>query len=252
MLEKRKDKNGNPRDTEIPVLFSIAFDGKRFKSTTGLKCPKVNQWSEGRERFKPSATNSLEKNKLLDRLADKLEKTYLDLKSRNDYVSLEMFKSEFKGEPDKGFWDYFNDFVRDEGSSKGWASSTYAKYKTLRGDLEQFEKERKKPFDFISIDHDWYQQFFNFLSSKSNRNTTIKHKFKFLNQFLKWAIEKKGVKVSNFDCFKVKVLNSGTKTGTHLNMVFLNLQEFLVLLNAEIPNERLTKVRDIFVFLSVY
>jgi site-specific recombinase XerD len=247
--EKRKDKNGQPIEKDVPVLFSFTFEGDRFKSTTGFKCKRIKDWSVTRQRFKSSTTNAVSKNATLDTIESKLEKDFLDLKLKHEHVTRDMLREKYRGKEEKGFWDYYNDFVRDEGRNRAWAFSTYNKFKTLKTDLLEFEKAKRKSLNFISINYDWYQEFFNYLSDKKNRHTTIQKKFRFLNQFLGWAIDKKDVKVGKYNCFKVKT-GSKTKTATYLTMVFLDPSEFLTLFKAEMPTRSLETTRDIFVFLS--
>jgi site-specific recombinase XerD len=246
--EKRKNKSGEPIVKNVPILFSFSFSGERFKSTTGLKCKHVNDWSKTRERFKPASTNGVTKNATLDAIEKKLEKDYLELKNKHELVTKGLLCEKYRGKEEKGFWGYYDDFVRDEGRNRAWALSTYNKFKTMKIDLLEFEKQKRKSMDFININYDWYQAFFNHLSDKSNQHTTIQKKFRFFNQFLGWAIENKDVKVGKFNCFKVKT-GSKTKTATYLTMVFLDPGELLTLFNAKIPTKSLEKTRDIFVFL---
>jgi integrase len=247
--EKRKDKKTTQLiKKDVPIIYSFRFDGKRITGTTGLKCDLI-QWSQKDGKFKSAAANSAAMNKILENIRDELVRIYLEMLADGKHITAEAIKKEFRQKQQMTFLDYFDEFVRSEGNNNAWTTGTRAKFKTLRKHLQEFSKVKPVTMEFRSVGHDWYQHLFNYFVEIGHRNATIKKNFRNVNWFLGWAIKVKKQKVTDYNCFKVKTEQDQSKTGTHLNMVFLKPDEFLTMHEAVLTDDRLTRVKDVFSFM---
>ncbi len=129
-----------------------------------------------------------------------------------------------------------------------WSYPTYQEFKTIREHLENFEREERRVLDFIHIDSDFYQKLFSYFVRFGHRNSTIIKNLKNVNWFLAWVIRSKKIPIPGFKDFELKDKTISAKTNP-ANIVFLKPEEFLHMYNAVIPDQRLTKVKDIFVFM---
>jgi integrase len=242
-LEQRKD-----RVNDVPIRFSFNFGGQRFMSTTGIKAD-VKQWSKSKQQILSGATNSEAKNEALKTIRNQLERIYLDATNEGKAVTPDYMKEAFrkKGEP-LTFFDYYNEFTQTAGTLNAWSLSTYQKFKTLKIHLQNFEEVENYKLEFSKVNRDFYQKLFMYFVGIGHRNSTIKKTFKNVNWFFGWCIKSKKINISGYKDFEIKDRVQSTQ-GNPENIVFLRPDEFLMLFEANIPDLRLSRVRDIFVFM---
>ena len=90
------------------------------------------------------------------------------------------------GTKDKGFWKYFDEFVKVNGKLNDWTSATYEKFAALRNHLFTFDKK----LTFDKFDEDGIANFIDYLGKKGMKNSTINKQLGFLRWFLRWCYEK--------------------------------------------------------------
>jgi integrase len=143
--------------------------------------------------------------------------------------------------PVASFWDTFDEFVRECGSTNNWTESTYKKFKTVKNHLIEFDEN----LTFESWDESKLTIYINYLrNEKDFRNSSIEKQFKFVKWFLRWSV-RKGYNLNNtFETFKPKL-----KT-TQKKVIFLTWTELTMLREYKIPTTKkyLDRVRDIFLF----
>ncbi|MFZ4583116.1 MAG: tyrosine-type recombinase/integrase, partial [Paludibacter sp.] len=147
----------------------------------------------------------------------------------------------------KDFYSYFDEFTRVEGQNKAWSHATYQKFKTLKVHLQNFEKSESIKMEFQKINKEFYQKIFDYFVKKGHRNSSIKKTFMNINWFLGWCIENKNITIKDFKKFTIK--ESKSAAGNPLNIVFLKPEEFLMMFEANIPDLRLSRIKDIFCFM---
>jgi integrase len=248
-LDQRTNKvTGKKSVKDCPVRFSFNFDGQRFMSTTGLKADE-KQWSSDKQQFKSGASNADSKNETLKAIANELEHIYLEAKNEGKTPTQEYIKNVYrkKGEP-LTFFEYFNEFTQTAGKVNAWSLSTYQKFTTLKKHLEAFEKAKNVKLNFASVNRDFYQKLFTYFVEIGHRNSTIKKTIKNLNWFLGWCMKSKKIEIPGYKDFEIKDKTQSTQ-GNPENIIFLKPTEFLKMYEANIPDLRLSRVRDIFSFM---
>lgn len=176
---------------------------------------------------------------------ENIDKTWLD-KVIHDFHFPPTADDELK---ERSFFAVFDEFVDEEG--KNWASqSTRKHFATLRNHLKQFETENEMSVTFNSIDEKFIDEFVGFLeTSRGMRNTTIAKTYKQLKWFLRWAVNKEYNTNTKFERYKPSVCKSRKSNHENKLIVFLNDDELKAVKDFDFSNdERLDRVRDIFVF----
>lgn len=108
--------------------------------------------------------------------------------------------------------------------------------------LQQFEQQKNKgvKLDFEDITLDFYADFTTFLQSLKMSVNTIGHKIQTLKAWLNEATER-GLNTSQqYKSHRFKAISEDTEN------IYLSSAELKILYRAELPNERLTRVRDLF------
>lgn len=247
-LDRRKDEKGKQQTNDIRIRLSFNFGNERFGTSTGLKA-NLNQWNDKTQRFKNSATNNIEKNKTLDDIADRLEGIYLKILNSGSVVTPQAIKEVYQSKGNvKTFFEYYNEFTQTEGTLNAWSLSTYQKFKTLKIHLQNFEKAEALTLNFSMVNRDFYQKLFMYFAGIGHRNSTIKKTFKNVNWFFAWCMKSKKIALPGFKDFEIKDKTQSTQ-GKHENIVFLRPDEFLKMYEANIPDLRLSRVKDIFSFM---
>jgi len=246
-LQVKKDpKTGKKIVKDCNIRFTFIFDGQMASSTAGIKCDVI-QWNQAKQQFKSSSANATAKNETLKQITEQLEKIYLDGKNAGDPITPTYILDRFRNRDAKNFFDYFDVFTKTAGKNAAWTDSTYAKFKTLRMHLTNFEQQDGQPLDFAHVDGAFNQRLFDYFTGIGHRNSTIKKTFKLMTWFYTWSIENQKAKIPNLTKFKIIESKEATKTAD--NLVFLYPDEFILMTEAVIPDLRLMKVKDIFVFL---
>ncbi len=240
-IEKRRDKKtGKIRVKNVPILFSLTFDRQRIKSTTGLRTD-IKLWDEKKQRFKRSATNAAEKNKILDDLAGRLEKIYLTAPVKN--ISAQYVRNQLEGKNETSrlpFFDAFDRFVQEKKFANSWSERTVKGFTSLKNHLLNVNKR----LDFSLIDEHFYNDFLKYMIDRKYKNSNIKKQLKLLTWFFNWC-ESQGVKFI-YDFHKFNFKGNVPKPGTNIRP--LTMEELGHMYEMPIHNIRLDQVRDCFCF----
>jgi integrase len=247
--EKRKDKDGNLKIKNVPILYSFTFDGYRIKSSTGEKAEHQNQWSESTQRFKASATNASERNEKLKLFAENLERIYLELEKAGARPTPQLIKNklhEKEQKADETFFDVFDRFVMDQRIKNSWTDGTTKRFKVTRNKLMEFEKSKSKGYkiEFAAIDETFFDDYLKFLLNKDYKNSYVKKNLKLLTWFFNWC-QRKGYTFP-YDYTEYKFKGNTPKPGANIRP--LTMEQLMHLYKAQINNIKLSQVRDVFCF----
>ena len=238
-LEKRKDKEGNIIEKNVPILFSFCFDGNRLKSTVGERIDK-NRWDVKNERVK-SGKSKLDVNNILDDFREKVFSIYrqgilLKEDVTPQYIIRKLREDKTKG---KSIIEYYEEFIKI--SKNTVAYGTLKNYKAVKTHLSDYIEKKRKALRFEDFDHSLFEDLnAYFITDKKMTNNTIVRIIKNLKRFLNWGIEKGYHSNEKFRSYKVSM-----KEG---EIVVLSLEELLKIYNLEIERESLRQVRDVFCF----
>ena len=263
-LESRK-KDGKPIVENVPIRMRVVFAGTRIEFTTGYRID-VAKWDADKQRVKNGCTNKLKQsaseiNADLNRYESIIQTIFKEYELQNQVPSKDSVKTLFnervsvndesavteepkESEPQKDFWEIYDEFVKENGRKNEWTKSTYQKFNAFKNHLLNFKRFMKNPgFDFFTEDglNDLVDYF---RVDKDMVNSTIGKQMGYLKWFLNWASAKKYNSNMEYMTFKPKLKNTQAK------IIFLTFDELDQLKSFTIPESKkyLERVRDVLVF----
>ena len=275
-IEKRKDKNGQIIETNVPIFADIRYASSRIFYFTGYRIDK-NNFDEEAGRAKLNTTAYEGKRKVLAADVNKrirlinaaittlFENTKIpplkpDLVQELDNVSLknEYTPPEAEAEIEVeivSFHQMFDDYLKSSRLSEGRKKHAVS---TLNH-WDRFAKAKKITLSFETITPDLLRSFEKFLlgekvtrkingksvSIAARGKNTLHTIFAITRTFWNHSrkeLKSKGIELHYpFESYKVPAEIYGTP-------IYLTLDERNLLFDATVKSERLSKVRDIFVF----
>ena len=242
----KKDKqkaNGN-----YPIFVRITVDSVASRFNSKIDVPPT-AWNATAERAVGRSAEILKANRLLDDIKASLNTIYHDMQRRDNYVTAEKVKNEFLGHSEShdtilNLFEKHNDDVKQLiGISK--TPATYQKYEVTRRHLAAFI-QRKYNLSDISIkeitpmfitDFELYLR----TVGKCGANTTAK-----FMQFFKRIIiiaRNNGMIIGDpFANYKIRL--------ERVDRGYLSEEELKIIMKKKLASERLTQVRDLFMFSS--
>ncbi len=268
-LEKRKDKGGNLIVENVPLFAYLKYAGKRLYYFTGYRV-KMDVFDFNKQRVVKKESGYKGKNLIpaseINTNLVKIENEMIDLFGRNKNPQ----KSEIiraldnvlgkrgKAEPvneGTGFIDWFEKYI-----AQGKQSEIRKRnIKSILNHWTEFEKQQKQKIDLMSLDYSMLQKFDHFLSQdylndrgevtreKLSRNTVTKAMIitrAFINYVRNVIPEAPYPFGKDKGLYRIQKEVYGTP-------IYINIEERKLLESSEITNERLRKVRDVFLFQSL-
>lgn len=243
-LEQRKDpKTGQLRKDDVPVLLDVVFNGNRLWIQTGVKTNRVF-WDQKNERIKPSVTNSIELNGIIQIKVKEVEKIILDAQLNGIELSVAFIRNslnKIKTSINKTFWEYYDEYIKNV--EMKCAHNTLKKHKTSIDLLKEYSKYSGLKLEFEVIDTEFYQKYVDFLLNKrSHSNVTIAKYTQTLKQFLNYC------SIRGYN--KNMVYKTFTFSSKEPEIIALKKEEILAIKNLELNNNAaLDQVRDCLLFL---
>ena len=208
---------------------------------------KVTEWSVSLGKVKGRSSEAVATNSLLEEIKTSIHKTYNELIRKEITVTAEKVKNTFLGIGQEQFFlmEFFEDsnnlLKKQIGISK--SKATYQKAEVCKRHVSEYLKSEYKlsDIDLREINHSFIVGFETYLNThcKCNYNTTAKFIQKFKSIII--TAQKNGQLHNDpFANYKIslKKVDRGYLTKDELNKI----------MEKEIKNERLERIRDIFVF----
>lgn len=254
-LEVRSKNKGN-ENSNLPIMLSITFEGKRLQYYTGYRCTPL-QWSNEktpsgdkvqqvkRNVTTPDGVSFSEVNRQLDKLSieagailTRLEA--LGIKPTKTLLrdELNTFLNKKKKETiteEMEFFECYEKYMSEVNVSPGRKKHLNVNMNKLKA----FRPETK----LKDIDLQYLIDFQNYLYADNNlgKNSAI-GQLKLFRTFVRYAyIKRDWIKSNPFDKFEIEQEIYG-------DPVYLTLEERDILYNTEVHVPHLERVRDIFVF----
>jgi len=244
----------NPKGTivtakdKLYIYMFFHFDGQRLKFPTGESI-ESKHWNIDGQRVKKTLTGSPEINDGLDNLQETVNKLYRTAKNNNETLTTSILKDRLlialnkipiNTEKPKVFFDYLDEFIEVNKASK--RARTIQKYNTLKKHLQAFEKIKKYPLSFQSIDAKFYESYVAFyVTNLKVLNNTVGKYIGTLKTFMHWATSRGYNTGTSFEKFKA--------TKTDADIIYLTEEELMHLYYFDLSNnKRLSQVRDSFCF----
>lgn len=236
------------KDNMAQIYARIIVNGQRANLSLKTKV-NVDKWDKRKGRVKGTNQSALQVNQFIEQTRTKIFQCYMDLKASDTYFTAQSLKVKFLGEDQdrpsmKKLIDYHNDkmehVLHPDTLRHFKTSQTYI--------LEYIQKEYKVDDYFLKdLNYGFLLGFENFLRSykpkhyqpKIGNNTIMKH-IQRLRKMIRMAFHMEWIEKDPFVKFKPKLIKKERE--------FLTETELKRLENLSCSVERLTNVKDLFIF----
>jgi site-specific recombinase XerD len=230
----------------LPIYVRLTVDGKRLEFST-KKFVEKSKWSNELSKMKGTTEEARSINSYLDLMKSKVLDAQMELIHRNQTLSIENFKSKLLGTEERRrmlvpiFQDHNNKIKELVG--KEYAPGTLERYTTsLKHTIEFMQwKYNVSDIDITKIDHAFITDYEFWLRSVRNcaNNTAVKY-LKNFNKIIKLCLANDWLDKNPFANYKSKV--------KEVERVYLTENEIQSIIGKDFKTERLSLVRDIFLF----
>tara|TARA_R110002033_G_scaffold30249_4_gene67210 strand:+ start:262 stop:1509 length:1248 start_codon:yes stop_codon:yes gene_type:complete len=230
----------------FPIYTRITVNGKRIEMSTG-RFVDPSKWSASAGKMKGQSEEARSVNRQLDMLKIKIIDMQMELIHQNIQITAKAFKSKLLGldEKQRMLIPIFQDHNKkiEELVGKEYAPGTLERYKTsLKHTIDFLEwKYKISDIDILKINHAFITEYEFYLRSvrNCNNNTAVKY-IKNFSKIIKICLANNWIDKNPFSNYKAKV--------REVERVYLSEEEIQKILNKEFATERLSLVRDIFLF----
>lgn len=230
----------------VPIYTRITINGKRIELSTN-RFVEIFKWSTEAGKMKGTSEEARSINNHLDLLKSQIRDAEMELIHKKIAVTTETIKNKLLGVDERArmlipiFQDHNNKIKELVG--KEYAPGTLERYKTsLRHTVDFLKwKYNLEDIDITKIDYAFITDYEFYLRSVRNcaNNTTVKY-IKNFHKIIKICIDNDWITKNPFSNYKAKL--------KEVEREYLSEDEIQSLINKEFTIDRLSLVRDIFVF----
>lgn len=231
---------------EAPIYMRITIDGKISEIST-KRTVQPSKWNSQAQSVKGSSEESKSLNFYLKTFEQKVYDTYYELIREKEIISCDVLKNKLLGRDQKNrmlipiFQDH-NDRI-EKLVGKEFAKGTLTRYKTCLSHTKEFIRWKYKisDIDIQKIDYAFLNDFELFLRTERlcNNNSAVKYIRNF-GKVIRICIANGWIQKDPFVNYHSKI--------KEVTRVFLNESEMSAISSKNFNNERLSVVRDIFLF----
>lgn len=269
-------ENKNNRSGEKRIRYRVRFEGNVVQFFIKYTVDET-KWSYETSRckngtshgkYKVSASEINREIQLYEDLTDQIfNETLMARKtiSSNDFKDkMNELLGKKTQKDSKTIFDYFDEFVLEQGSLNSWSKATFTKFGAIKRHLQTFDKDlsfetfdEKRFNDFVRYQQSKEAMRLTFESSETGlRNSTILKNIAFVKWFLRWAYTKEHYTGKLHDTFKPRLKSVENKTVIYLTwdelIKLYSLDFYSITENDEPINlekaKALDRVRDVFCF----
>ena len=230
----------------VPIYTRITINGKRIELSTN-RFVEISKWSTEAGKIKGSSEEARSINNHLDLLKSQIRDAEMELIHKKIALTTETIKSKLLGVDERArmlvpiFQDHNNKIKELVG--KEYAPGTLERYTTsLKHTIEFMQwKYNVSDIDITKIDHAFITDYEFWLRSVRNcaNNTAVKY-IKNFNKIIKLCLANDWLEKNPFANYKSKV--------KEVERVYLTENEIQSIIEKDFKTERLSVVRDIFLF----
>jgi integrase len=244
-LQPQADKLG-----QYPILLLFSVNGKRIQYYSGLKAPRASKPIKGKDKvgkypFKEFTGSASVKMKL-ESLRSHAKAIENELISKGLPQSIEVYKAEldkrFKGrDADPPQRQHSVEDRLTEYLDKVKADLSHNTFRSSQSGLNHFRGFLGKSANELTVNHideTLIERFNEYLKDGRLNNTVVKS-MQVLRTFLQYCLKKKYIGV-------LPSIEPGSPN--NITVIHLSYDEVMRVYKAAMPNDRLEKVRDFFVF----
>lgn len=251
LLDKEKDK------PDSKLRYRIKWNGNTVAFNVGYRVDN-NKWVAEAQRCKPNTTHGRKKisaatiNSEINRLEETVNDTFFFFEQTGQIPTSSELRDEVNKrngkiveKEKKTFFDYYQQFIIEQGKESSWSENTYKRHKTTMNHLKKFAPD----LTFADLTHEGLSRLVDYFmnvevdNETGMKNYTAKKYINLTKWFLKWASEKGYNKELAFVTFKEKLKTIPAK------VIFLEWNELMSVYNATFPDEpHLELAKDVFCF----
>ena len=230
----------------VPIYTRITINGKRIELSTN-RFVEISKWSTEAGKIKGTSEEARSINNHLDLLKSQIRDAEMELIHKKIALTTETIKSKLLGVDERArmlvpiFQDHNNKIKELVG--KEYAPGTLERYTTsLKHTIEFMQwKYNISDIDITKIDHAFITDYEFWLRSVRNcaNNTAVKY-LKNFNKIIKLCLANDWLDKNPFANYKSKV--------KEVERVYLTEAEIQSIIEKDFKTERLSLVRDIFLF----
>jgi len=231
---------------QLPIYIRLTVDGQRFEFSS-KKFIEKSKWSSELSKMKGSSEEARTINSYLDLMKSKVFDVQMELIHKNEELSLENFKSRILGTYQRErmiipIYQNHNDKI-EELIGNGYAHGTLERFKISLKHLQEYIlwKYNLSDISINKIDYAFVTEFEFYLRSvkKCNNNTAVKYVRNF-RKIIKICLDNDWLDKNPCSRYegKMKEVERDFLTEKELNRIY----------NKRFSSERLTLVKDIFIF----
>jgi site-specific recombinase XerD len=239
-------KQKNYQSGSAPIYIRITVSGKRSETTTGREC-EPSRWNTGAGRANGTKEDTRAFNAFLDDLQTKVYQAHRLLTEADELITAETIRNKFLGKTEKprSLIEIFKDHNKKVEAliGKEYAKGTLCRYQTSLKHTIDFLKWKYNltDIDIKKVDHAFLMEYEFYLRSerKCANNSAVKY-IKNFGKIIRICIANRWLTYDPFLNYKNKI-----KT---VDRVYLTTGELQAMINKDMVTDRLTQVRDIFLF----
>lgn len=230
----------------FPIYVRLTIDGKRLEYST-KKFIDPAKWSSSTSRMKGNSEEARSINSILDFIKNKINEIQFELLKDGISFTIDEFKNRLLGTSERTrtlipiFQDHNNKIKALIG--KEYAAGTLERYETSLKHTKEFLlwKYKASDVDILKIDHAFITDYEFYLRTVRNctNNTAVKY-IKNFNKIIKICLANNWIERNPFANYKSKV--------KEVERVYLTENEIQEIINKDFGTDRLSLVRDIFLF----
>ena len=230
----------------LPIYVRLTVDGKRLEFST-KKFVEQSKWSSELSKMRGTTEEARSINSYLDMMKSKVFDAQMQMMHRNELLTIDNFKEKLLGTELRSrmlipiFQDHNNKIKELVG--KEYAPGTLERYKTSLSHTVEFLQWKYKISDIeiTKIDHAFITDYEFWLRSVRNcaNNTAVKY-IKNFSKIIKICLANNWIDRNPFSNYKSKV--------KEVERVYLTEKEIQNIIEKDFKTERLSLVRDIFLF----
>lgn len=240
-------KQKNYQAGAAPIYMRITVNGKRSEVTTGRECPP-ERWNAAAGRVNGTKEEIRAFNAYLDDLTQKVYEAHRQLSEANVIITADTIKNKLTGKEEKPrllieIFKQHNDQMATLVEKGSYSKGTLTCFETALRHTQDFIKWKYKvsDYDVRQVDHTFISDYDYFLRSQCGcqNNTAVKN-MKNFGKIIRKCEASGWITASPFLNYK--------HTMKRVDRVFLTTDELQSIIDKTFATDRLTQVRDIFVF----
>ncbi|HUX58738.1 MAG TPA: site-specific integrase [Bacteroidales bacterium] len=231
---------------ESTIFMRITVDGERAEVSTHQSV-ESNLWNQEKGIVKGVSSSSKQMNDYLEHLKLKVYRHKKELESNDQEVTARILGDLLQGKNSqrKGLVELFLEHNKRcrELVGKDIAPATLTRYETTLMHVQSLiqTKYRQQDIPLKSVNHEFIKNFEHYLKTVRNcgHNTTVKY-IRNLRKIIRIALSNDWLKKDPFRSISYRL--------KEVNRAYLTDMELKLLLNKKFSNERLRRIKDIFLF----